>query len=796
MNKIYQAMARKPLLVLTGLLVLSAVFVMGMGKNARIETDLDKYMPSDHPAFVFSDEAEEQFGIRDSILLAVEHPDTIFNTETLEKIKLISEALPDRFEEIKDGDVTSLYTAENITADEWGLTVEAFYKKAPRTAEGIDKVRKAVQANEMINGRIVSLDGKATLIVAEIADEAFTDSFYEELQVFATEWEGPETIHIAGRPVVEGELTRLGPKDMARMAPMVIILMLGILLLLLRNVRNTLINLIIVLFGTLAAFGAMALANVPVYQVSTMIPVMLIAIGVAYGIHMHNTIEHLVREEPGIGREELVGKTLKAMVRPVSMAAITTAVGFLSLITSEVLPVRYFGFFTALGVMTEMLAALILFPGSIYLLGPPRVPAKYRPGKENPTANEGSEAASQLTRETKKPALSERFGSRLLARPGISLITALLVVAVALFGTSRVWIDTSFLANFQEDSPVVVTDTFVNTHFGGTSTLNVIFSSDENDTFKDPEILEKINSLQEAVEENPRVGDSFGLTDYMRRMHKVMHEDNQAYDKIPESRDMIAQYLLLYEMSGDPDNLNQVVDYDYKTANLTFQLKSDSSALMDEIIRVIEPRTAAFAEQGVRVEFAGSGYKSLVFANLLLEGQILSLLISFGIVALLLTLMFRNLWIGLAGSIPITITAIVNFGTMGLLGIPLSSSTAIISSIAIGIGVDYAIHLIERYRTKRLEGLDIREAAIDTLSHTGRAIIYNAVAVMGGFAVLLISVFPPNRQVGGLIALNMASSAIGTLTVLLVVLIFIDRRGGLIRPQASRDKAKLKDPVS
>jgi hypothetical protein len=209
---------------------------------------------------------------------------------------------------------------------------------------------------------------------------------------------------------------------------------------------------------------------------------------------------------------------------------------------------------------------------------------------------------------------------------------------------------------------------------------------------------------------------------------------------------------------------------------------------MEDIIEVIEPYIPRLAEQGVEVDYAGSGYKSLVFATLLLEGQIFSLLISFGIVALLLTLMFRSLWIGLVGTIPIAITAMVNFGTMGLMGIPLSSSTAIISGIAIGIGVDYAIHLIERYRSMRSEGLERREAAFETLGHTGRAIIYNAAAVMGGFAVLLISVFPPNRQVGGLIALNMATSAVGTLTILLIVVVFIDRHSKTFLQKISKEE--------
>ncbi|MCF7916093.1 MAG: MMPL family transporter [Spirochaetaceae bacterium] len=778
MNKMYQKIAQKPALVMLVIIGLTSLFIYGIGQNARIETDLDEYMPSDHPAFVFSDKAEEQFGIKDNVLLAIEHPESIFNPGTLEKIKSISEELPEQFDDIDEDDITSLYTAENITADEWSLIVESFYEEVPQSNAQIKKLQSAVEGNDMIHGRIVSTDGSATLIIAEIGEETFTDRFYADLQDFAASWEGPETVHIAGRPVVEGELTKLGPQDMARMAPLVLLVMTLLLLILLRSVRNTIINLLIVLFGTLTAFGLMTLLNIPIYTLSTMIPVMLTAIGVADGIHMHNSIVHIVHRKPDISRENLVEKTMEAMVRPVTMTSITTAVGFLALLTSDVLPVRYFGLFTALGIMMEMLMALILFPASIYFFGPPKQALKSKQAIQ-----------SKVTAAHKPSTISGRFGEKLLAHPKLVVTIAILAVALALLGTTRVWIDTSFLANFEDDSQVVKTDKFVNEHFGGTSSLNVILSSDEEDTFKQPEVLETMNELQMKIEKNnPLVGDSFALTDYMRRMHQVMHEDNPEYDKIPDSQELIAQYLLLYEMSGDPDNLNQVVDYDYMNANLTFQLKSDSSAVMEEVIAEIEPYIPQLAEYGVEVDYAGSGYKSLVFANLLMEGQIISLLLSFGIVALLLSLMFGSLWIGLAGTIPIAVTATVNFGTMGLLGIPLSSSTAIISAIAIGIGVDYAIHLIERYRFNRIRGVPTIQAAYETLEHTGRAIIYNAAAVMGGFAVLLVSVFPPNRQVGGLVALNMATSAIGTLTILLVVLVFIDRHSKIYSNKISTEE--------
>jgi predicted RND superfamily exporter protein len=760
MKKFIDSVAQKPFLVLASIIALSLIFVLAMGKYTVLETNLDAYMPSTHPAFVYSDEAEEIFGINDAILFAVEHPDTIYNSGTLEKIKRISEELAERFEEIEFEDVTSLYTAENITSDEWGLTVESFYTDTPETGKEIEALQNAVRGNDMINGRIVSADEKSTLIIADIGDDAFSNSFYDALQEFAAEWEGPETIHIAGRPIVEGELTRLGPKDMARMAPLVIILMTIILLFLLKSVRHTILNLIIVLFGTLTAFGAMALLRVPVYTLSTMIPVMLIAIGVADGIHMHNTISSLIEKKPDIKRKELVHETLREMIRPVIMTSITTAAGFMSLLTSDVLPVRYFGLFTALGVLMEMVMALVLFPASIYLFGPI---SRKKISLKKSEAGHGTFAG--------------KFGNLLLKRPRIVITAGILISLLAIASTSRVWIDTSFLANFEDDSRIVQTDKFVNDNFGGTSTLNIIFESPEYDTFKQPEVLELMDEIQNMVEQDPMVGDSFSVSDYIRRMHRVMHEDDPAYDAIPETSDMVAQYLLLYEMSGDPDNLNVVVDYDYRFANMTLQLKSDSSAIMETVIDTIEPYKAKMADHGITINYAGSGYKSFVFATLLLEGQILSLLLSFGIVALLLTLLFRNVWLGLAGAIPITITAMVNFGIMGLLGIPLSSSTAIISSIAIGIGADYAIHLIEHYRTIRRNGMEWREATLETLGHTGKAIVYNAIAVMGGFAVMLVSVFPPNRQVGGLIALNMAVSAIGTLTLLLIVIVALDRKG-------------------
>jgi len=765
--RFFSSFAKKPLLILVLLIALLALFVFGIATNGRLVTDLDKYMPSTHPAFMASDAAEELFNIQDSILLVIEHPTSIYNTQTLEKIKKITEDLPQRFEEIAEGKVTSLATADNITSYDGDMEVQSFYTEVPTTEEELASLEASVKANSMINGRNVSFDSTSTLIIAEIAPDSDATSLQKRLVEYAKSWEGPERLYVAGRPIVEGSLAELGPKDMAIMFPLVILVMIILLYLLLRSVRDTATNMIIVLFGTLFAFGTKTLLGIPIYAVDTMIPVMLIAIGVAYGIHMHNAIHHRIQDNPNLSRDQLVQAVLKEMMRPIFMTALTTAIGFMALMTSEVLPVRYFGLFAAIGVISEMLLALILFPASIYVLGVPK-----NKNTKNKKIQRGKSLITKLQREPKE----HNFGALLVEYQKLVIIITVLIILLGGYGTTRVWIDTSFLANFEPDSPIALTDAFVNQKFGGTSSLNIILTSEEEGTFKEPEVLQAMDDLQNRLAQDPMVGATFSLTSFLKQMNLVMNENDSTFESIPESRELVAQYLLLYEFSGDPETLEKVVDYDYTKANITFQLKSDSSAVMETIIDLAEQASPTFASHGIEISFAGSGYKAFVFSSLLLKGQIISLGLSFIIVVLLLTLLFRNIWVGLAGTVPIAITAVVNFGVMGLLNIPLSSATALISSIAVGIGVDYSIHLLEHYTNRRLYGLSIEEATKDTISHTGRAIVLNAIAVMGGFAVLLFSVFPPNRQVGALIVLNMAMSALLTLTVLIVIINHLDKK--------------------
>jgi predicted RND superfamily exporter protein len=357
----------------------------------------------------------------------------------------------------------------------------------------------------------------------------------------------------------------------------------------------------------------------------------------------------------------------------------------------------------------------------------------------------------------------------------ITLFATMVIVAVSVWGTTKVWINSSFLDKFELDSEIVLTDLFINENFGGTSTLNVILDSENKDAFKEPAVLNALDRLQSDVDTPLQVvGNSFALTDYLKRMNKVLHADSAEYNVIPETKELVAQYLLLYEMSGDPENLWKVVDYNYQKANLTFQLKSDNSIALNSAIAEVEKHIPELEKLGVTINYAGSGYKGLVFTDLILEGQIKSLVMSLAIVILLLSMMFKKFSAGLIGSVPILITALIGFGVMGLFNIPLSTTTALLSSIAIGIGVDYAVHFIERYKIYAGETNDKDLTGRMTMQHSGRAIVFNAIVVIAGFLVLLASVFPPNRALGALVSLNMLTSFIGTTTIMYLLLVMFN----------------------
>ncbi len=757
MEKILNKLLNYKWLSMAAIIAISAFFIFEMKENTEMETNLDKYMPQDHPAFIYSDKAESWFNIKDGIIIALENKKGIYNTATLDTLKQLTKRFQ-KFEQIEKGDVTSLYTADNIVGNEDGMDVKRFYKRVPKSEEKIKALQAKVRSNEMVFGRLVSDNETVTVIIAEIGNDVFSQEFYTKILETAKASQTDDIkVYVAGRPIVEGEMALLGPADMKKMVPIVILVIFVVLLITLRSFKGTMITLGVVFLSTIWAFGLMATVGIPIYAVSTMIPVMLIAIGVADGIHLYSHLHTFVDHHPRASKLEATKDMLKHLWKPVVMTSVTTAVGFVSLLTSEIYPVKYFGLFTAFGVMMAMLFSLIFLPAGIMIFGLPK------PKKVNHDTDKEGHSHSRL---------ANNFASWIIKNRYISIIASAAIIVLSIVGMQKIWINSSFLDKFENNSDIVMTDSFINEHFGGTSTLNLILDANgRKNAFKEPKVLKLVDKMQKDVDNKlPVVGNTFSLADYINRMNKVMNADKEEFNTIPNDQNMVAQYLLLYEMSGDPKNLNKVVDYNYEKANITFQLKKDDSKAINSALDIIHSYNDEFKELGITMNYAGSGYKGLVFTDLILEGQIKSLILSLLIIIVLLSAMFKNIKIGLISAVPIIITAAISFGVMGFLNIPLSTTTALLSSIAIGIGIDYAVHFLEQYRHNAANSDDKIKVVQLTMAHSGKAIIFNAVIVIAGFLVLMFSVFPPNRELGALVSLNMFTSFAGTLTIMLVLL--------------------------
>ncbi|RJP74019.1 MAG: RND family transporter [Candidatus Abyssobacteria bacterium SURF_17] len=788
MDRFYKFIARFPKATIL-IVLIATVGIAVPVRSLRLETDVETMMPQHHPVFIYNKKVEEIFGTKKMIIVGIIHegPHGVFNPQTLKLVEQLSLRI-EGLDGIIGEDIVSLQTLDNIVGSEGGLEVVRLMETAPETQEAADEIRRATLDNEMFINNVVSPDGAATSIFGKIETGYDKVEMYDRIKRMVLEdFElGDNQVIIAGRPVIEGTIGRYAAEDMRKTLPLVTLVSLIVLWLTLRTARGVLLPITVVISSVLWTLGIMALLNIPLYAVTTVLPVLLMAIGLAYGIHIINRYYEEAAARSHTGRTELVISTMHQMWAPVTMASLTTAAGFLSLATSDMMPIKYLGIFTAIGVVSALVFSLTFIPAWLVLL-----PVRY-PGLKQASADA---EINPLRRDRLSRALVGS-GQWIAEHPKTIVTITVVVIIFGVAGLFRVYVDGSLLSNFQPDSEVLIADTILNQKFGGTNTLNIIIEGQEQDDMKSPDILRAIENLQRELERTDEVGATLSLADYIKRMNRVMNENQKEYLCIPNSRELVAQYLLLYSLSGDPDDFDDVVDYDYRLANMRIRINSDHSPVLKKVIENVNASAARlFAGLSPKVHLAGHVMTSYTFNNLIIRGQTLSILTAIAMVFLITSLMFRSPTAGLFCIIPVAIATLLNFSLMGATGIPLGVTTALLSGMGIGIGVDYAIHFVARYRWLSQTTSDCKERIQATLGTAGRAILFNALVITAGFLVLMISNFPPSRWLSALVSLNMVACFLGALTVLPACMVlfrptFADRIGGR-PPTPFRTKASI-----
>jgi predicted RND superfamily exporter protein len=764
--------ARHPWLTIAVFSAVSAFLAAGLPR-LHIEPDIREVMPRDHPDMLFDDWTKEFFGIEDPgvLLIINDGPDGIFTPSTLALIKTLSEQVA-AVEQVDGDDVVSLSEIDDITADGDTLRVDPFYRQAPSTRAEALAVRDAVFANPMMVGSIVSRDGRATMIVAERAPGGDKVQLYAALvRIAAAAPIHTERVLIAGRSVIEGEMGLISRRDVERMFPLVIVAVAALLALSLRTVRGVLLPILVVVVSTIWTLGTMAWTGMPFHAVSSMIPSLLVAIGVADGIHVihHFTLETARR--PGAPPAEVVADTMDELFAPVVMTSLTTAAGFISLAMSPLRSMQILGIAIAIGVLAAMVFSLTLLPAVLAVLPLPV-------GAARRAADAQAREDHPVTR------LMRGFATLAVDRPRAVLTATMLIALAAAAGIPNVAIDASLLKNFPPDNPVRLADAEIRKHFGGTTPVEVILDGGQAGAWKDPERLRALVALQDELEGRGVVGETRSIADFVRRMNQVMNPDDPDAYRIPDDRELIAQYLLLYSISGEPDDFDDVVDYDYRYANLRAQLVSDRSPWAAAVLGSVEDWAHEHLEPlGVATRIAGAGQTSVMFVNLIVTSQVRSLAIGLVLVGVLAAILGRSPVAGIFCLVPVLVGTLCNFAVLGWGGLPLDVVTALASSMGIGIGVDYAIHFVVRYRRAVDRGSSPARAIDLTMRSAGVAILYNAVVVMIGFALLSTSGFRVNRTLGLLVAMNMAVCFLATLTTLAAALY-------TLRPAFSRGSHK------
>ena len=506
----------------------------------------------------------------------------------------------------------------------------------------------------------------------------------------------------------------------------------------------------------------MALTGTKMAMISTALPVMLVAIGVADAIHILTDYYHRLRAGEQV--QTAIRTVLRHIGTAIVLTSVTTSVGFLSLTTSPVRQVKEFGLFVGFGVMVALVVSVTLIPAVLKLLGPLKGVTKAETG-DSAVGDEQSALISRLSK------YLGDLGRWVTDNPIKIFVVTILLFGLAVVGMTRIRVETKNLRIFPPNSEVLKSTDLIDQYFGGSESLSIIVDSD----IKEPEVLNQILELQEEMEELPKVGHTVSIADYVAEINKALHDNDPSQRKIPDTRNAVAQEILLYEMSGDPSDFEQVVNYNYDRARIMVRLSHTSSAELRGIISKVEDLAQSIGGDTLKVQITGSAYLFMVLSDLLMQGQITSLLIALLAVALIIGLIFRSFYLGLLSAVPLGLTLSINFGLMGWAGIALDTATTLVASIAIGIGIDYTIHLVSRFRLERKKGNSPRLALIKATKTTGEAITYNAIAVAVGFGVLLTSTFTPVATLGALVALTMVISASAALTILSASLFMLTR---------------------
>ncbi len=882
MEKIF----KHPKWIIAVVSILTLFFALQIPK-ATLDNNNFRFVPDDDPELIGMKSINESFGSQLFILVGLERRhDTVLDAEFMAKLRDFDA----RLSEIPIvASITSLSSTDYLTGRGDSIVAEAL---VPDTYSGsreeIAELKERILSWDLYKGSLVSQDFTGTQVLvyldtsAENAGSPEVVAVHHAIKRIAEEIEFPDTnVYITGIPVFSSVVNDAMEEDLVVLIPLVVFVVIFVLLLSFRRFSGVVLPLLTVLISSIWAIGAMALFGVKLSILSTVLPVILVAVGSAYGIHVVSHYYDELAEKKNLDREEhkaLVLAVLKRVGNPVLLAALTTFAGFISLSFSKVAPIFEFGIFASFGVLVAFAVSLTLVPAIMIIRGPvSKLPhfriTEMKPGQEDPLSGAIADALGHVS--TKKRSV---------------LALGLVIILISVFALGRLVIDNVLVEYFKPTTDVVLSDRFIREKFGGSKSVSLVVSSEEPGGVLRPDVLAAMDGLAEYLHASvPEVGKTTGFTDMIKRVNQVFNMDespdglkprtgepapstgseeapafgfsdfgfasfdttesgqdvqasgigasspsptpaesmNESLSDTIASLDKLALVALLdkalaenssealspadlveslarltnykgrayYEIPTDPERYGKKTDEELrllisnylvllsgnigdfaddplepKSIRMQIQLKTVGQIDTNRAVSAIRGYIDERFPKDIAVQIAGDALVEGSLNRLVVESQLSSVAISLLMVFLILSVFYRSALAGLIGLVPLSLTILVNFAVMALAGIKLNIGTAMVSSIAVGTGIDYTIHYMAAFHHEYLATGGKGKFLRRTFLTSGKAILFNAVSVGAGFAVLALSQFNILAELGILIALAMGTSSLVSLTLLPVLL--------------------------
>ena len=719
--------------------------------KAVIDTDPENMLEKTEQVRVIHERIKEDFSLYDHLVVGFVGDQDMLSPQFVDKLDELVTQIEDMPGVVVD-DIMAPSTVDDIYRTPDGALVvgrltddRAGYDVQPSLATKIAE-------NPILRGKLGSADGRAVAIYIPLEEKKYAHDVAAAIEKDIAEIGGMGEYHIAGLPVAEETFGKEMFKQMGLSAPMAGLLIFLLMLLFFRKVKVVLAPMIIAIMTVIWTMGLLVAFGFTVHIMSSMIPIFLMPIAVLNSIHILSEFHE--RYQKSKSQREAILSTMDELYKPMIFTSLTTVVGFGSLASAAIPPVRVFGVFVAFGVAVAWFLSVTFNPAYAVLLSKKTLSTFGR-------MDEGQTFLGRIL-----PPVG-RFATK--ARVPVIVFT-LALFAIAAFGITKIEVNDNPTKWFKPSHPIRIADQELGKHLAGTYMAYLEFdgTDTESGTVKTPETLRFMEGLQKHLANYAQVGSTTGITDIVKKVRFELKNGDSAAAIVPDTPEEIGQELFLYETAGgDPEDLFKFITSDGEKAVMWLQLRDGDNRAVDQVVQAANTYIADNnPPAGMHFDWGGLTYINVVWQEKMVLGMLEALLGSFLIVALMMIFLLRSVTLGLISMVPLTVTIGLVYGAVGLIGKPYDMPIAVLSSMTLGLSIDFAIHFLKRGQEIYKRRKDIDATIGELFEEPARAITRNIVVIALGFVPLLFSNLVPYVTVGSFFLAIMGLSGFATLVIL------------------------------